>query len=75
MMTARMAAAAYTTGLTGSGCSNSCDSGITATLIASALTTPGSAIDTIISESRVSPVLIRLSTSSSRRLTNWDSTL
>ena len=47
----------------------------TIALMASALITPGSAIETISSRSRASPVRIRLSTSSSRRLTNWESTL
>ena len=41
----------------------------------SALTAPGIAMLTISSASRASPVRIRLSTSSSRRLTNWESTL
>jgi len=61
--------------LSGSGWSSAAEIGMATALRSSALIAPGSAMLASSSPSRDSPVRMRLSTSSPRRLTNWASTL
>ena len=75
MATASTVSAAYSSGFSGSGWSSAAATGTAIALRTNAHATPGSAMLASSSRSRAWPVRIRLSTSSSRRLTNCESTL